>query len=352
LADDATLNYITTTTAIKEPAAILKHITAQSKQLEKKEEKVLNIIENDNGCCVETLTTLLFQSGGGAYLPSMDSNLLDERVVTFPVTHVVTYNSESKIQQIRLYWDQGTLLKQVEAIGRTGRNWPIRDGKAQADFVTASVKSGNSNTSSNGHGNGHGNGRALASRNPNEVVINQHSKRDSVTVTRDPHASLSLFAERDPNETDRSYEGPKHSIAKSAKPAPREYGELFTNEDSAAALTITGRTSSPHKTDGTILKAGAGKHYAGNRLFDEDEGMDRSKSPERKKTYNGKYEHFTFGDGEDAPTKENRPFSKGPGQHNATFSFEDFATPPKHVEKPRRDDERHWGADVYEVSVG
>ncbi|KJX93531.1 hypothetical protein TI39_contig4297g00003 [Zymoseptoria brevis] len=345
LADDASLNYITTTTAIKEPTAILKHIAAQSKQLEKKEEKVLNVIEGDNGCCVETLTTLLFQSGGGAYLPSMDSNLLDERQVTFAVTHVVTYNSESKIQQIRLYWDQGTLLKQVEAIGRTGRNWPIRDGKAQADFVTASVKAGNSSAP----GNGNGNHKPSAARDPNEVVISQHSKRDSFSATRDPHASLSLFSERDANDSGRSYEGPKYSTAKSAKPAPREYDELFTNGESAAALAIAGRSSSPHKTDGTILKAGAGKHYAGNRLFDQGKDMEDSRSPERKKTYNQKYEHFAFGDGEDAPTKENRPFSKGQGEkNNTTFSFEDFSTPPKHIEKPRRDDERHWGADVDE----
>lgn len=342
LANDASISYITTTTAIKEPTAILKHLTAQAKQLDKKEEKVLSTIESERGCCVETLTTLLFKTGGGAFLPSMDSNLLDEREVTFPLTHVVTYDAQSKIQQIRLYWDQGTLLKQVEAIGRTGRNWPIRDGKAQADFVVASVKAGNSNSAAN-------NGKPLPARGPNENLIKEHGKRDSVSVTRDPHASLSLFAERDVNDDGRSYSGPKYGVAKSAKPAERDYGELFTNEESAAALAISARSKSPHKTDGTILKAGAGKHHTGNRLFDEGEN-DMPKSPERKKTYNQKYEHFTFGDGEDAPTKENRPLSsKNKSQHDTTFSFEDFATPPKHVEKPKVDFERHWGAGVDDV---
>lgn len=343
LASDASISYITTTTAIKEPTAILKHLAAQAKQLDKKEEKILSTIESDNGCCVETLTTLLFKSGGGAFLPSMDSNLLDEREVTFPLTHVVTYDAQSRIQQIRLYWDQGTLLKQVEAIGRTGRNWPIRDGKAQADFVSASIKAGGST--------GVSSGQPTTARNGHENIIKEHSKRDSVSVTRDPHASLSLFAERDVNEDGRSYAGPKYGVAKSAKPAERDYSELFTNEESAAAHALSVRSKSPHKTDGTVLKAGAGKHHAGNRLFDEGED-DMPKSPERKKTYEQKYEHFAFGDGEDAPSKENRPLSsKNQNQHKSTFSFEDFATPPKHVEKPKIDFERHWGAGIDDVCV-
>lgn len=345
LASDASISYITTTTAIKEPTAILKHLAAQANQLDKKQEKVLSTIESEHGCCVETLTTLLFKTGGGAFLPSMDSNLLDEREVTFPMTHVVTYDAQSKIQQIRLYWDQGTLLKQVEAIGRTGRNWPIRDGKAQAEFVIASVKAGHSGSSSS-TGN---NGKPMAVRSGNEDFIKQHGKRESVSVTRDPHASLSLFAERDVNDDGRSYSGPKYGVAKSAKPAERDYGELFTNEESAAALAITARSKSPHKTDGTILKAGAGKHHTGNRLFDQDED-DVPRSPERKKTYNQKYEHFTFGDGEDAPTKENRPLSSK-NKSGTTFSFEDFATPPKHNEKSKIDFERHWGADVDDVCI-
>lgn len=341
LAADASIHYITTTTSISEPTAILKHLAAQGKQAEKKEEKVLFTIESPQGCCVETLTTLQFRMGGGAWLPGMDANMLDEREVTFPLTHVFTYNAEGKIQQIRMYWDQGTLLKQVEAIGKTGRNWPIRDGKAQTDAVASSVKAAGQT------GNAQVNPTPLGVRSPNEVVIKDHHKRDSVSVTRDPHASLALFAERDPNEG-RSYSGPKYEPVKSAKPGPRDYGELFASEETASALGSAARSPSPHKTDGTILKAGAGKHFSGNRIFDEVENEEPAKSPVRKKTYGQKYEHFAFGNGEDAP-KENRPISgKGKNQSAATFSFEDFTTPPKHVEKLRRDDERHWGAGVDE----
>lgn len=340
LASDASINYITTTTTVDEPTAILKHLGAQAKQVNKKEEKVIYTIEGDNGCCLETLTTLQFRMGGGAFLPGMDSNMLDEREVTFPVTHVVTYKDD-KIQQIRLYWDQGTLLKQVEAIGKTGRNWPIREGKAQVDAITASVKSGVKSGGSAGH-------EPLGVRNANEVVIRDHHKRDSVSVTRDPHASLALFAERDANEDGRTYSGPKYEPVKSAKPIPRDIGELFTNDETAKEPS---RSQSPHKVDGTVLKAGAGRNHQNNRLFDEDDDEELTRSPERKKTYSQKYEHFAFGDGEDAPTKENRPMSKNKqSQHDATFSFEDFHTPPKHVEKNRPDYERHWGAGIDEVS--
>lgn len=342
LASDASINYITTTTTITEPTAILKHLSAQAKQVEKKEEKVLFTIESDNGCCLETVTTLQFRMGGGAFLPGMDSNMLDEREVTFPVTHVVSYTGEGKIRQIRLYWDQGTLLKQVEAIGKTGRNWPIRDGKAQVDAVTASVKTGGGQPPQS-------NGKPLGARNPNEVVIREHSKRDSISATRDPHASLSLFAERDPNEDGRTYSGPKYERTKSAKPGPRDLGELFVGEETPKAAESTIRSPSPHKSDGTILKSGAGKNFYGNRLFDEQTESTPPRSPERKKTYGQKYEHFAFGDGEDVP-KENRPISNmGKPQNATTFSFEDFTTPPKHVEKSRPDYDRHWGAGVDEV---
>ena len=337
LASDASINYITTTTTINEPTAILKHLQAQLKQITKKEEKILNTIDGGNSLCLETQLTIQFVFGGGAYLPAMDQNLLDEKIVTFPVIHTVDFDGEQKIKQIRLSWDQGTLLKQVEAVGRTGRNWPIRDGKAQADAITNSVKSSGVNQPSQ---------QPLGSRNPNEVVINQHKKKDSVSATRDPHASLNLFAARDPNEhAPGDYQGPRHAPRASAKPPPRQYNELFAGGESPAAdASSQVRSQSPSKADGVILKAGAGKHYTGNRLFDDSEQSGIARSPERKKVFGQKYQHFTFGDGEDVP-ENGRPESVARGsKHQPTFSFEDFATPPKHQQKVRPDYDVHWGA--------
>ena len=338
LAPNASITYTTTTTTVTEPTAILKHLQAQQKQVVKKEEKVLAAIESSNGVCLETETTLQFCNGGGAYLPGVDGNLLDERIVTFPLVHVVNFDTSGKITAIRLYWEQGTLLKQVEAIGKTGRNWPIRDGSNLIQAVKDSIRTAGES----------GNGTAAPAtrpRGPTDVVVNQHKRGDSVTATRDPHASLDLFAPRDPNENEpQVFDGPKIAPRPSAKPAPRDMGELFTNEEAARRHD---RSSSPTKIDGRSVKAGASKKLPENRLFG---GNDQSKSPERrKKTFNEKYEHFDFGDGEDAP-KDARPASgKRGSKAQGHFSFEDFHTPPKVNEKLRRDDERHWGAGVDEV---
>lgn len=339
LTNDASINYITTTTTINEPTAIVKHLQAQQKQVTKKDEKVLSTIDDGNNLFLETELTIQFNNGGGAFLPSMDENLLDEKLVTFPLLHVVSFDAEQKIKQIRMYWDQGTLLKQVEAIGKTGRNWPIRDGKAQLEAIKKSVKSAGSFTNGSSTAPGH---RAI-----DEVVVGAHKKHESVSATRDPHASLNLFAPRDPNEhAPGDYQGPKLAPRASAKPAPRNYNELFASGDSpSAAANDPGskvRSPSPSKVDGTILKAGAGKHYTGNRLFDENDPTGGARSPERKKVFNQKYDHFAFGDGEDAP-QTTRPTSNGKKKGGATFSFEDFSTPPKYQRKLRPDDQIHWG---------
>lgn len=85
LNNEASLNYITTLTAINSAAAILKHHAAHQKVLRKKEEKVLSCIEGSDAICLDIETTLEFITGGGAYLPGLDDNFLADRVVTFPI---------------------------------------------------------------------------------------------------------------------------------------------------------------------------------------------------------------------------------------------------------------------------
>lgn len=333
LAPNASINYITTTTAIHEPAAIVKHLQIHQKQVVKKDEKILYTLESDLGVCLETEVTLQFHNGGGAFLPGMDENVIDECIVTFPLVHVVSFDASGKISQMRLYWDQGTLLKQVEAIGRTGRNWPIREGQKLVEAVKASVNA--SGQPSNGSA-----GRPAHSQH--DVVANQHKRGESVTATRDPHASLALFAPRDTTkDTESAYEGPTFATRPSAKPAPRDYGELFVGEESAAEY----RDDSPAKIDGRNVKAGAGKHVSDNRLFDEGD-KDAVSTPQGKKTYQQKYDHFAFGNGEDAKKAQRPDSNRSNHKSEPTFSFEDFATPPKVTEKNKPDYERHWGADV------
>ncbi|GAB7365925.1 hypothetical protein MBLNU230_g7253t1 [Neophaeotheca triangularis] len=336
LSSSATINYITTNTSISEPTAIIKHLNAQEKQVVKLDQKTIHAIESQDGLsvCLELEVTLRFENGGGVYLPKMDDNLLDEKTVTLAMMHVAQLDPDGKISQIRIYWDQGSLLKMVEAIGKTGRNWPIQDGKAYTAAMTKSVKAA-------GQGDGTEATKTLPLRSAAQNVKDGH-KRESVSATRDPHASLDLFQPREDSSQDRSYTGPKFTPRESAKPAAREYGELFAGEETEGSKI---RSPSPSKQDGTF-KGGAGKHYKGNRIFDENEAA--SPPPARKKTYGQKYDHFAFGDGEDAPSPASRPTSSRNGAPTTQIDFELFNTPPKLKQKPQKEHERHWGPGVDE----
>lgn len=41
-----------------------------------------------------------------------------------------------RIRSVRIYWDQATVLKQLEIVGARGRGWPITDGSHQIDLIT------------------------------------------------------------------------------------------------------------------------------------------------------------------------------------------------------------------------
>jgi len=85
LADNASLHYITTLVTFNGAADISKHLASQGRELEKKEEKILDVVESGNALSVEVHTTIEFLTGGGAYLPSLDDNFLSDRIVTFPI---------------------------------------------------------------------------------------------------------------------------------------------------------------------------------------------------------------------------------------------------------------------------
>ncbi|WEW58417.1 hypothetical protein PRK78_003885 [Emydomyces testavorans] len=107
--------------------------------INKKVENVLNAVEGPNSLSLETETTLNFIAGGGSYLLTLDDNFVVDRTVTFPLIHMVHFDNERKISQIRLHWDQGSLLKQIEVINSRHWNWPIRDGPEQTRLINSSV---------------------------------------------------------------------------------------------------------------------------------------------------------------------------------------------------------------------
>lgn len=242
--------------------------------------------------------------------------------------HMVNFDDQGKIQQIRQHWDQGSLLKLIDVIGRTGRNWPLRDGKDQIKLSMSSVKA--------------------AGMTPGTSKAEPAARvRNDSNVTRDPHASLSLFAPREEAYADSLPAAVPHRA--SARPTQRDYHDLFVGNDSDNSTPGT-----PHMQEHAIApKGGASKNYAPGRLFDHQEPEVEVASPQ--KTYNGsKYSHFDFGDGTedaDAP-KPSKAFSKS--KHDSQWDFEDFNTPAK--PKPgkyyggaRGQDVRHWGNEEDEV---
>jgi hypothetical protein len=250
---------------------------------------------------------------------------------------------------MRQNWDQGSLLKLIDVIGKTGRNWPIRDGKDQIKLITSSVKSA---------GKPVGEGGRSAHR---EDIINR-SRENSTNVTRDPHASLSLFAPRDQSGQD-SLPGVVAPRA-SAKPPPRDYHELFVGGDDDPPVapapksnTLHERSESPSKfSAGIAPKGGAGKNFQPSRIFDNDES---ALSPEKGfpadhfyRPNAKKYQHFDFADGSD-PQDAPKPAPAGTvrSKHGSQWNFDDFNTPAKVVPTKvlKGQDIRHWGNEEDEV---
>jgi hypothetical protein len=254
---------------------------------------------------------------------------------------MVSFDLNGKITQIRQSWDQGSLLKLIDVIGKTGRNWPIRDGKDQIKLIVRSVKSAGKPT-------------AEPVQNGNELDINR-ARTNSQNATRDPHASLSLFA---PREKAQHREPLPVVVAPraSSRPPPRDYHDLFVGNDSDGSPMSPGRapggrdlSESLAKSDAIAPKGGAGKNYAPSRLFDIEDA--EVISPDAK-INPAKFQHFDFGDGSDPHDKPTGKVHTKESKHGSQWNFDDFNTPAKVIpgKGQRANNVRHWGnEDIEEV---
>ena len=246
------------------------------------------------------------------------------------------FDSAGKIIQIRQYWDQGSLLKQIDVIGSRSRNWPIRDGKDQSRLISTSSKAGSQSDSAPST-------RPSTSRGADEVSIASRSRGStrSTNATNDPHASLSLFQPRNTEQDESQDSRPIAPRAQSAKPPPREYSELFVGDDAGSP------SPSPQKFP---VKGGGGQNYKPSRLFDNTEDNEPAPTPTGVKTNAKKYNHFEFGDGEDTPTARDTARPSTRGKNGPNWDFEDFVTPNKPSSKTQPQNVRHFGWSDDEVS--
>ncbi|KAK5628166.1 hypothetical protein RRF57_003881 [Xylaria bambusicola] len=282
--------------------------------------------------------------------------------------HVVSFDDNGAIINIRQSWDQGALLKQLDIIGKTGRNWPIRDSKEQIKMIENCVKAATSTSSSA----------------QNSATVPDRSRGKPTNATRDPHASLSLFESREEQErAQASVISPRGG----ARPRQRDLSEILNDEaDDAPSSPSAGRQRSISPSKGIAPRAGprprqrdfveilgdepvggagssvatpapkigAGKNFQPSRLFEadevEDEGnsLDDVKSPDRfYRPHPSKYNHFEFTDGTDLPDEPQPDPTPRRTKHNSQWSFDDFVTPAK--VKPskslRRQETHNWDAD-------
>ncbi|KAL2184247.1 hypothetical protein L209DRAFT_757648 [Thermothelomyces heterothallicus CBS 203.75] len=338
LADNASLHYVTTTTSFAGATDIIKHLSSVRNKIKKLKQDPLFAIENQHALALEVDTTLEFVTSGGPYLPGLDDNFLADRTVHIAVTHIVTFNGDGKITQIRQSWDQGALLKQLEVIGRSGANWPIRDSKEQINLIAKCAK---------------GDGAAAAPADAQPA-----RSRGSTNAMRDPHASFDLFAPREELESN-----PEAVVSPYAgrRPRQRSFTEILGDEpveDPASPSSGRERSQSPSKA--IAPKIGAGKHFTPMRIFDADENDNPpAETPERKPSERvvrpdpKKYQHFEFDDGSEnpeppAPKPATKPGPERKSIHGSSWSFDDFTTPQKPVALRgghRARDIRHWGPD-------
>ncbi|KKA30128.1 hypothetical protein TD95_002002 [Thielaviopsis punctulata] len=184
LSPDATLHYITTTTTICGADNIIKHLGQVSKQIKKKAENVIDEINGGGASMLELETVMQFVVNGGPYAPGLDDNFLTDRTVTIPITHIVRYDEDGRIAQIRMKWDQGAMLKELEIISKSGRNWPIRDNRDQLRLLANCLKAtGKALSNCNSHV------QSYAPKQPQP----QHSRGNS---------EVSLFCSREAGSSD------------------------------------------------------------------------------------------------------------------------------------------------------
>lgn len=305
------------------------------------------------------------------------------------------FNAQKQIQQVKLYWDQASLLKQIEVIGSRGRNWPIRDAKDQTRLIKSAVLANPADS-------------APASSAPSLPPTSSENKPDELTDRlpspgkrhiKDPYAAGSLADLLSPGKD--SIE-PVHTprAPASGQPAPRDLGELFVSHDdndtpdaSPSRKPIAPRAGGGHNykpsrifdDDETVAaenasarkvapKAGAGHNYKPSRIFDDDETVaaetasakkvapkagggqnfrpsrifddDETVAAEEKKpayrAHPNRYSHFEIGG--DNSEREAKPLPSRPkSQHTAQWTFEDFVTPEKPTRKLRGQEIRHFG---------
>lgn len=157
-------------------------MSINSEGLKSRKDEVACYHEGPTSLVSEVAASFIFEFDGklNPFLPGLDDNMFSGRRVEMPMVYTVLFAGE-RIRSIRIFWDQATVLKQIDVIGTRGRGWPIYDGPEQSRFLKEGPK----------------------------PELNQKSDAGprATTGTHDPHASLNLYEHQ--KEAPRTDYGPQ-----------------------------------------------------------------------------------------------------------------------------------------------
>lgn len=258
------------------------------------------------------------------------------------------FDANQQIKQIRVYWDQASLLKQVEVIGARGRQWPIRDGKDQTRLLRTAVavcaspsQPASQQTTDLPHRpsspgkrrikDPYGAGSLTELLSPSKEMAELESRAEpprpassSKRYTQDPYGAGSLTEILSPTKQPPAHVAP--FAPASGRPAARHFSDIFVKDDDLP--------DSPSKPQRRTPRVQEGDEKADKGPVDEDRHF--------YKSVPGKYNHFELGG--DNSERE----IKGEGRHSNHYNtshweFNDFATPVKNSRPQRGNEVRHFG---------
>ncbi|KAJ5971328.1 Nucleic acid-binding OB-fold [Penicillium vulpinum] len=385
LADDVSMIYVPTTTKFEQADNVITHVLKNAKVVKTKSNQIISAIEGSDSLCLDMETTLEFTEGGGVYLPSLDDNFLADRVATFPTIHIVHFDANQLIKQIRIYWDQASLLKHVEVIGARGRQWPIRDGKDQLRLlkIAETTRLAPSQSSQNGETKLPDRSSSPGKRrikdpysanslteliSPNKEVADGESRpkssrpAPSKRYTQDPYGAGSLNELLSPSKKAPAHVAP--FAPSSARPATRNFSDIFLKDDdmpdspskSRRAPRVdedeeTARTG-PVDEDRHFYKSVPGK-YNHFEIGGEEEARAGPVDEDRHfyKSIPGKYNHFEIG-GDNSNREVKAEVKQAKTPHSTHWDFDDIETPVKGSRAPRGEEVRHFGFGDNEEGTG
>ncbi|KAG5437888.1 hypothetical protein PCANB_000603 [Pneumocystis canis] len=132
--DECILTYVTTCISFYGSKNVLLQLAEYCDQIRSRNETI-NLHMTENGVISEVFSEIEFINGPAWFVPGLDNNFYVDRKIHLPLIYIIEVNDDEKITFIRVFWDQATVLKQLEIIGSNRQAWPIKLGKEQYYFI-------------------------------------------------------------------------------------------------------------------------------------------------------------------------------------------------------------------------